>query len=61
MSSPDLLIHLIKRREDLCQAVFTFPPSTWEEFHKRLGQHAELSFLIDEIEGRNQQESSHES
>jgi hypothetical protein len=33
-------------------AVMTNPPSTWEEFQKRLGRWSELCLLIDMIEGK---------
>lgn len=44
-----LLKFLLERKEAMEEAVFTHPPSSWEEFQNRLGRWTELSVLIDEI------------
>jgi hypothetical protein len=58
--SESLVIVLHKRRDDLEQSVFEFPPSTWDEFQRRLGQWIELTNLINELE-RLAQEQTNES
>lgn len=47
-----LLVYLRTRREDMEHGIFSHPPSDWAEFQKRLGRWAELTALIDEIEGK---------
>lgn len=43
---------LLERREEMEKGMFTHPPSTWEEFQKRLGRWIELSTTIDTINGK---------
>jgi hypothetical protein len=49
---------LIERRDELQEAVFTHPPSNWDEFQKRLGRWIELNFLIDDISGKMKDEDN---
>lgn len=53
-----LLLYLRTRKEDLEHAIFSYPPSNWEEFQKRLGRWVELSTIIDEIEGKVKEENT---
>jgi hypothetical protein len=46
---------LIERRAELETAVMTNPPSSWDEFQKRLGRWSELCLLINMIEGKIQE------
>lgn len=51
-----LLKALLARREALEAGVFTHPPSSWDEFQKRLGQWVELTITIDTINGKIQEQ-----
>lgn len=42
------------RRAEMETGVMTHPPSTWDEFQKRLGRWIELTNLIQLIEGKAQ-------
>ena len=45
---------LIERRAEMETGVMTHPPSTWDEFQKRLGRWIELTNLIQLIENKAQ-------
>ena len=51
----ELLLKLLARKQEMEEAVFSMPPSGWDEFNKRLGRWIEITEQIKDIEGKIQE------